>query len=146
MTRKTNARLAGFTFLFYIAVAFPSMVLFGRATSGEGIAAKFASIAQHAGDLQRQAGLAAPARHRHRGGDERRTERHSAVQAGADQAVRRLLVARRRHRARHAQDEPEGPLMPADVAKTASESADGADIVTSYGCAGCRRIVTYSGR
>jgi hypothetical protein len=52
MTRKTNARLAGFTFLFYIAVAFPSMVLFGRATSGEGIAAQFASIAQHATDMR----------------------------------------------------------------------------------------------
>jgi len=52
MTRKTNARLAGFTFLFYIAVAFPSMVLFGRATSGDGIAAKFASIAQHATDMR----------------------------------------------------------------------------------------------
>lgn len=52
MTRKTNARLAGFTFLFYIAVAFPSMILFGRATSGEGIAAKFASIAQHATDMR----------------------------------------------------------------------------------------------
>ncbi len=52
MTRTTNARIAGFTFLFYIAVAFPSMVLFGRATSGEGIAAKFASIAQHATDVR----------------------------------------------------------------------------------------------
>jgi len=52
MTRTTNARIAGFTFLFYIAVAFPSMVLFGRATSGEGIAAKFASIAQHAAEVR----------------------------------------------------------------------------------------------
>lgn len=52
MTRKTNARLAGFTFLFYIAVAFPSMILLNRATSGEGIAAKFASIAQHATDMR----------------------------------------------------------------------------------------------
>ena len=52
MTRKTNARLAGFTFLFYIAVAFPAMILFGQATSGEGIAAKFASIAQHATDVR----------------------------------------------------------------------------------------------
>ena len=52
MTRKTNARLAGFTFLFYIAVAFPSMVLFGRATSGEGIASKFAGIAHHATDMR----------------------------------------------------------------------------------------------
>lgn len=52
MTRTTNARIAGFTFLFYIAVALPSMILFGRATSGEGIAAKFASIAQHATDVR----------------------------------------------------------------------------------------------
>jgi hypothetical protein len=52
MTRTTNARIAGFTFLFYIAVAFPSMVLLERATSGEGIAAKFASIAQHAADVR----------------------------------------------------------------------------------------------
>jgi len=52
MTRTTNARLAGFTFLFYIAVAFPSMVLFDRATRGEGIAAKLANIAQHASDVR----------------------------------------------------------------------------------------------
>jgi len=52
MTRTTNARLAGFTFLFYIAVAFPSMVLFNRATSGAGMAAKLAGIAQHATDLR----------------------------------------------------------------------------------------------
>jgi hypothetical protein len=36
MTRMTSARIAGFTFLFYIAVAFPSMILMGRATGGEG--------------------------------------------------------------------------------------------------------------
>lgn len=48
MTRTTNAGLAGFTFLFYIAVGISSMVLFGKAASGEGIAAKLASIAQHA--------------------------------------------------------------------------------------------------
>jgi hypothetical protein len=48
MTRKTNARIAGFTFLFYIAVGVTAMVLFGRATGGEGMAAKLASIAQHA--------------------------------------------------------------------------------------------------
>ena len=52
MRRTTNARLAGFTFLFYIAVAFPSMVLFNRATSGAGMAAKLAGIAQHATDLR----------------------------------------------------------------------------------------------
>ena len=48
MTRKTNARIAGFTFLFYIAVGITSMVLSGRASAGEGTAAKLASIAQHA--------------------------------------------------------------------------------------------------
>ena len=48
MTRRTNARIAGFTFLFYIAVGVASMVLSGKAIRGEGIAAKLASIAQHA--------------------------------------------------------------------------------------------------
>ena len=48
MTRRTNARVAGFTFLFYIAVAMTGMVLASRAASGEGTAAKLASIAQHA--------------------------------------------------------------------------------------------------
>ncbi len=51
MTRRTNAKIAGFTFLFYIAVAFPSMLLLDRATSGEGIAAKLASVALHAADV-----------------------------------------------------------------------------------------------
>lgn len=52
MTRTTNARIAGFTYLFYIAVAFPDMVLMARATSGQGTAAKLASIAQHATDVR----------------------------------------------------------------------------------------------
>ena len=52
MTRTTNARIAGFTYLFYIAVAFPSMILVGRATSAQGIAAKLAGIAQHATDVR----------------------------------------------------------------------------------------------
>jgi len=51
MTHATNARIAGFTYLFYIAVAFPSMLLFNRATNGEGIAAKLAGLAQHAADV-----------------------------------------------------------------------------------------------
>ena len=34
MTRRANARLAGFMFLFYIATGITSMVLSGRATSG----------------------------------------------------------------------------------------------------------------
>ena len=48
MTRRTNARVAGFTFLFYIAVAMTGMILATRAAGGEGTAAKLASIAQHA--------------------------------------------------------------------------------------------------
>jgi hypothetical protein len=48
MTRRTNARLAGFMFLFYIATAFPEMVLFARASGGQTAAARLASIAQHA--------------------------------------------------------------------------------------------------
>ena len=47
MTRNTNARIAGFTFLFYIAAGVLSMVLFGRAASGIGITEKLSSIAQH---------------------------------------------------------------------------------------------------
>ncbi len=52
MTRTTNARIAGFTYLFYIAAAFPSMVLMDRATNAKGIAAKLASVAQHATDVR----------------------------------------------------------------------------------------------
>jgi len=52
MTRMTNARIAGSTFLFYIAAGISSMVLFGRAASGEGIAAKLASIAQHTTEMR----------------------------------------------------------------------------------------------
>jgi hypothetical protein len=48
MTRTTNARLAGLTFLAYIATGIASMVLFGRAAAGANAAAKLASIAQHA--------------------------------------------------------------------------------------------------
>jgi len=52
MTRTTNARIAGFTFLFYIAAGVVSMILFGRATGGEGTAANLAGIAQHATDVR----------------------------------------------------------------------------------------------
>jgi Domain of unknown function (DUF4386) len=47
VTRTTNARIAGFTFLLYIAAGVASLVLFRRAASGAGIAAKLASIAEH---------------------------------------------------------------------------------------------------
>ena len=52
MTRALNARIAGFTFLFYIAVAFPSLVLFDRATRGEAMSAKLSSLALHANDVR----------------------------------------------------------------------------------------------
>ncbi len=52
MTRTTNARIAGFTFLFYIAVAFPGMALMNRATNAAGTAAKLARIAEHASDVR----------------------------------------------------------------------------------------------
>ncbi len=52
MTRTTNARIAGFTLLAYIAAGITYMVLFRRATSGaEEIAAKLAGFAAHASDL-----------------------------------------------------------------------------------------------
>jgi hypothetical protein len=47
MTRTTNARIAGVTFLVYIAGGMASVLLFSAATSGEEIAAKLAGIAQH---------------------------------------------------------------------------------------------------
>lgn len=52
MTRTTNARLAGFMFLFYIATAFPGMVMYDRATKGDSSAAKLASIAAHIGEMR----------------------------------------------------------------------------------------------
>jgi Domain of unknown function (DUF4386) len=48
MTRTTNARLAGFMFLFYIATGIVGMILFNQATKGEGTAARLASVAAHA--------------------------------------------------------------------------------------------------
>jgi Domain of unknown function (DUF4386) len=47
MTRSTNARIAGFTFLFYIAVGVAIMVLSGQATGAGGTAGKLAGLAQH---------------------------------------------------------------------------------------------------
>ena len=48
MTRKTNARLAGLTFLLYIATGITQMVLWNRATGGSGDpSAILASIATH---------------------------------------------------------------------------------------------------
>jgi hypothetical protein len=48
MTRTTNARLAGVTFLFYIATGITSLMLFNQAIRGaQGTAAKLAAIAEH---------------------------------------------------------------------------------------------------
>lgn len=52
MTRRTNATIAGIAYLLYIAAAFPSGLLFNRATSGDGLAAKLANIALHATDVR----------------------------------------------------------------------------------------------
>jgi hypothetical protein len=52
MKGRTNARLAGFMFLFYIAIAITEMVLAGQVTSGKGTAAKLANIAQHAPQMR----------------------------------------------------------------------------------------------
>jgi hypothetical protein len=52
MTRTTIARVAGCTYLVYIAAALAQGVLFGKATSADGIAAKLAGIAQHATDVR----------------------------------------------------------------------------------------------
>ncbi len=48
MTRTTNARIAGFTFLAYIAATLASMVILDHAASGEAITDKLAAISEHA--------------------------------------------------------------------------------------------------
>lgn len=48
MTRTTNARIAGATFLAYIAAGITSMVLSGRVTGGEGLTARLEAVAGHA--------------------------------------------------------------------------------------------------
>lgn len=48
----TNARIAGFTFLFYIAAGVCSMVLSARTGGGGEIAAKLAGIAQHTTEMR----------------------------------------------------------------------------------------------
>lgn len=52
MRRAAYARLAGATFLLYIAVSLPAMVLLDRATRGEDMVRTLASIAGHAADLR----------------------------------------------------------------------------------------------
>jgi len=52
MTRNASARIAGATYLLYIAVAYPSMVLFRKATAGDGVPAQLANVAQHTGEMR----------------------------------------------------------------------------------------------
>ena len=52
MTRRANARLAGLTFLLYIAVALPANILFANATSAQDTAGKLAGIALHASNVR----------------------------------------------------------------------------------------------
>lgn len=52
MTRATNARIAGSSLLLYIGLGITTMVVSGRASRGEGIAERLASMAQHATTLR----------------------------------------------------------------------------------------------
>lgn len=52
MTRTSNARIAGFTLLVYIAAGVAGMVLFAGATGGSGIEARLASLADHATEVR----------------------------------------------------------------------------------------------
>ena len=52
MTRKTNARIAGYAFILYIAAGILSMVMSGRMSSGTGIAAKLLGMAQHVTEVR----------------------------------------------------------------------------------------------
>lgn len=47
MTLRASSRLAGFTFLFYIATTMAGTILFEQAAAGQGIAAKLAGMAAH---------------------------------------------------------------------------------------------------
>ena len=51
MTRTTNARVAGATFLIYIAAGLTSLAVLRRAAGGGDIAARLASIAVHPGEV-----------------------------------------------------------------------------------------------
>ena len=47
MTRRTNGRVAGFAFLIYIAVSLSGMILGDRASRGEDVAGRLASLARN---------------------------------------------------------------------------------------------------
>ena len=52
MTRTTNARIAGFTYLFYTAIAICADLLMHHATSVAGDSAKLARIGEYATDVR----------------------------------------------------------------------------------------------
>jgi hypothetical protein len=53
VTRRTSASVAGYAFLLYIAFGITSMILFSKATgNAPDVAAKLASIAQHAANIR----------------------------------------------------------------------------------------------
>ena len=52
MTPSTNARIAGFTYLFYTAVGSTLHFLMSRASNAEGTSATLARIAEHASDVR----------------------------------------------------------------------------------------------
>lgn len=52
MTRRTNAGIAGGTFLLYLVAGITSMILSSRTIAGEGIAARLASVAQHPTEMR----------------------------------------------------------------------------------------------
>lgn len=47
MTRTTNARIAGVSYLVYIVAGLSAMAIFGRAARGDTVGAVLASVAQH---------------------------------------------------------------------------------------------------
>lgn len=51
MTQRNNSKIAGFTFLFYIAAGITAMMLESRATVGDDVTTKMASIASHTNEF-----------------------------------------------------------------------------------------------
>jgi hypothetical protein len=52
MTRRTNSRIAGVTFLVYIAAGLTSLAISGRMVTGQSVGAKLAGYAQHATEVR----------------------------------------------------------------------------------------------
>ena len=94
MTSRTNARVAGFTFLFYIAAGVTGLILGGKAAAGEGVAAKLASIAQHVPLMRvvRPARAALLLRGHRPGGDALRDHAGRGPRPGADDPGTRRTV------------------------------------------------------